>query len=118
MKNTNDLIVAHIRCLQDLDRKYKFKLGLYSDAMEYLPTTIVTTLLSKNLSQHNTMFIFSQFVVFYILKNMEPKRQVFGNDHFMGMADNIEKFLIPYNSKGTPKFKFQIDNILNIHPIA
>jgi hypothetical protein len=114
-KNTNDFVVAHVRYLQDLN--YKYKLDFYQDIIEGLSYVILTPLISKGLSQSNSMFIFSQFVVFYILRNDNPSMYRLSDENLTGIADNIEKFLIPYNSKVTPEFTFQINKNIDFKSV-
>ena len=114
-KNTNDFVVAHIRYLQDLN--YRYKLDFYQDVIEGLPYVLLTPLISKGFSQSNSMFIFSQFVVFYILRNDNPSMYRLSDENLSGIAENIEKFLIPYNSKVTPEFAFQINKNIDFKSI-
>lgn len=111
-KNTNDFVVAHIRYMQDLNHKYK--LGFKEKVITDLPYIIITPLLQGGFSQINTMFIFSQYVVFYILRHDNPKIYRYSDENLISIAENLGKVLIPYNSKVTPEYEYQIDKTIDV----
>ncbi len=60
------------------------------------------------------MFIFSQFIVFYIFRNENPKIYRYSNENLFLIAENISQILIPYKSRVTPEFSYQIDKNIDV----
>jgi len=106
-KNTNDFVVAHVRYLQDLN--FKYKLNLSKEIVFDLPILLLTPLIDRGLSQNNSMFIFSQFIGFFIFKNDNPKISRYSDEIIFEIVVRINKILIPYKSHVTPEFSYQID---------
>ena len=111
-KNTNDFVIAHIRYLQDLDHKYK--LGFDEELISSLPYVFLTPLIQNGLSQSNAMYIFSQFVGLYIFRNDNPLIYRYSNENLFNIAENINKLLIPYNSKLYPELEYQINKDIDV----
>jgi hypothetical protein len=106
-KNSNDFVVAHIRYLQDLN--FKYKLNLSNEIVFDLPILLLTPLIERGLSQNNSMFIFSQFIGFFIFKNDKAKISRYSDEIIFEIVTRINKILIPYKSHVTPEFSYQID---------
>ncbi len=113
-KNTNNMQIAHVRYLQDLD--YKYKLNMEESVIIAIPQTILIKLISKNLRQSNTMFIFSQFVVDYILRGGDSTKSRWSDKSLVLLAENIESLIIPYKSAVTPEFSFELDRNVDVRP--
>ena len=111
-KNTNDFVVAHIRYLQDLNHKYK--LGFDEELISSLPYVFLTPLIQNGLSQSNSIYIFSQFVGLYIFRNDNPLIYRYSNENLFNIAENINKLLIPYNSKLYPELEYQINKDIDV----
>jgi len=111
-KNTNDFIVAHRRYLEDLD--YKYKLNFKPDTFNGLTNDLISILLGMGLSQRNSMFIFAQFIVFYVFRFDNPKIYRFADINLLSIVLNIERILIPYDSKVNPEFLYQIDKKVDV----
>jgi len=111
-KNTNDFVVAHIRYLEDLEHKYK--LNFSDEIINDLPYLILGPLLERGMSQINSMFIFSQFVVFYILRKGSPAIYRYSDENLLLIVENLSKILIPYKSRVTPEFSYEIDKKVDV----
>jgi hypothetical protein len=106
-RNYNDFIDSHKYYLFGINNQ--FNLGLSDQVFDKVPFLILSQLLERGLSQSNIMFIFSQYVVFYILKEKDPKNDRINDQVLLAIAENIKSFIIPYSSNVTPEFSHQID---------
>lgn len=111
-KNYNDFIVAHKHYLQGIDTR--FNLRFSTQIIDEVPFNILSKLLERGISESNIVFIFSQYVVFYILKDEVPRKSRINDKVLLAIAENITSFIIPYSSKVTPEFSHQIDRNLDI----
>jgi len=110
-KNTNNFLIAHVRYLQDLN--FKFKLGFSDSIFSDLPTLILTPQIAQGISQHNAMFVFSQFVSFYIIRNNNPCIYRYSDENLLKIAENLTLFTTQLNSARFPDFIVQLDNSID-----
>lgn len=111
-KNTNDFVLAHNRYLQDLN--HRFKLEFSNELIIDLPYSILTPLIGIGLSQDNSMFIFSQFIGLYVFRFDNPTVYRYSNENLLEIAKRINEILIPYKSRVTPEFSYQINKDLDV----
>ena len=111
-KYNNDFILGHQRYLVSINNQYN--LGFKDQLIENLPINVLSSLIAKGLSQWNSMFIFAQFIVFYVFRYNNPKSYRYSDENLLWISEHILELLITYNSKVTPEFSHQIDKRINV----
>lgn len=96
-RNTNDFLVAHQRYIQDLE--FKFRLNLSEDLLIMIPGMITAIGFSKQLSQKNTIYIFSQFICYFMFGWQKPNRIRHTNEYILSSLERISEYIVRNSSK-------------------
>lgn len=91
-KNTNDFLLAHQRYFQDLN--IKFKLNFSEELLVMLPNVIVSGLIMSNINQKNTMFIFSQYIYFFVFGWQKPNRNRNSDEYILASLEKLNEYII------------------------
>jgi len=106
-KKTDSFIMAFEKLLQDM--RYKQGLKISNDMLNELPNLMLVKLFERGLNNKEIIYIFSQFMVFYLIGNGVEGFTRLPDKDIMLIAKNIDKYLIPYESRVTPEIKRQIE---------
>lgn len=106
---TNDNFAVGLeRYLEDLN--FKFKLGLTKDEIHEIANKLIFILFyDLDLSYANTIYVFAQFIIFFIFKGLSPRHLIIDSFELLKKVHNIKNYLVsPETSLGG--FKVVIDN--------
>lgn len=106
---TNDNFeIALERYLEDLT--LKFNLGLTPDNIHEIVNKILFNLFNDfDVSYANAIYVFAQFIIFFIFKGLAPRRILIDSEELLRKAYNIENYLVPAETS-LGKFKVVLNN--------
>lgn len=109
-KTNNNFEVAVVRYFQDLT--FKYNLGLVQDEIFEIVNKILFKLFNDfNISYGNAMYIFAQFIIYYIFKDVTPRHVRVDFYEIFNIAKDIENYLIPPETR-LGGFKVVLDSHL------
>ena len=104
MENTNDFLLAHQKYIQDLN--LTFKLNFNNEILNVLPNVIVSSLIINNFSQKNTMYIFSQFMYYFIFGWHKPNKIRHSDEYILTSLEKLDENIIKNKSKIDKDFPY------------
>jgi len=107
-RTNNNFEVAVARYLEDLS--FKYKLELTQDKIYEIVNKVLFKLFNDfDISYANAMYVFAQFIIFFIFKGLSPRHLIINIHEITNIANNIENSLIPPETR-LGGFKVVIDN--------
>jgi len=93
-RTNNNFEVAIARYLEDLS--FRYNLELPQDTILKIVNKILFKLFNDfDITYANAIYIFAQFIIFFIFKGLSPRHLRTNIQELMNVAENIENTLIP-----------------------
>ncbi len=93
-RTNNNFEVAITRYLEDLS--FRYNLELPQDTIIGIVNKILFKLFHDfDISYTNAIYVFAQFIIFFIFKGLSPRHSRINIQELMNVAENIENTLIP-----------------------
>ena len=106
-RNTDNFLYAHKRYYEDLI--FKYELDFTEETVADLPSVLIMTLLSNNISQRNAIYIFSQFIYYFVFGHNNPNKSKHSDSYILDSLNKLNNYMKPNSSLVDVDFKIILD---------